>query len=362
MTWVFQAANALTVKRWSEKASRDTEKSLAFAPLMYGNDTTAMRNPDYNKMRGAIEVYTDFQGKTGDRVTVPNVRPVTGRGVHGDQLLRGTGASQNLDSMDLYFENFAHQVISGGKLSERRIALDFLKTARRSLSDWYMRKVEEAIVLALWGLTSWYGTPLKNFGGGGTSQAETKTFLNPIQAFDSSHIVYGGDATSDATLDASDRMCAQLISKTETTAQEDLDIPLEPMLTEDGEDCFVLMLSGRQCEDLRYDQDWKDSQAGLKYKDPGNALLRRAIGKYGKTYVVEYPKCLQPRVNVTRGIFLGRDALKLAKVEELEFYQDPADDAKRRTALSVGGSMGVAPSYFNGTRRGAIAVDTWTRT
>lgn len=358
MTWVFQPADSLTVKRWSEKASRDAEKALLFAPLMYGTDGTAMRNPEYNKLaKGVIEVITEFQGKTGDRVTIPNVRPVTGRGTHNDKILRGSGATQALDSMDVYFENVAHQLISGGKLSERRIALDFRKTSRASLTDWYRRKVEESIILALWGLTIWYGSPFKNFNNSG----ETESMLNTIQTFDSTHTVYGGDATSDATLDQSDVMTAQLISKIETTATEDLDIPLEPVLTEGGEECFVMVASARQCEQLRYDQDWKDAQQGLKSADPGNPLLRRAIGKYSKTYVIEYAKCLQPIVNVTRALFLGANALKFAKVDDLEFFEDYADDAKRRVALSVGGAWGAVATNFNSTRRGAIAVDTWTR-
>lgn len=362
MTWVFQPADSLTVKRWSEKGTRDAEKALLWAPLMYGTDGTAMRNPEYNKLsRGVINVVTEFQGKTGDRVTIPNVRQVSGRGTHNDKLLRGSGATQPTDSMDVYFENIAHQLISGGPLSERRVALDFRKTARQSLTDWYRRKVEESIILALWGLTGWYGSPFSNFNNA-LSGAETQSMLNTIQAFDSSHIVYAGDAISDATLDQSCTMSAQLISKIETSAQEDLSIPLEPILSEGGEECFVMVVSGRQAEQLRYDRDWKDAQQGLKAADPSNPLLRRAIGKYSKTYVLEYAKCLQPIANVTRALFLGANALQFAKVDELAFFEDFADDAKRRVAMSVGGAWGPAPTYFNGTRRGAIAVDTYTRT
>jgi len=366
MTWVFTPANALTVKRWAEKGSRDGERKLLWAPMMYGDNPNAMRNPGYNKLvRGAIEVITDFQGKTGDRVTIPNVRVVEGRGVHNDAILRGSGAPQALDSMDVYFENVAHQVLSGGKLSERRIALDFRRTVRRSLTDWYHRKVEESIILALWGLTSWYrGTnttpqnygPLRNFNNSG----ETHSMLNAIQAFDSDHIMYAGDATSDATLDSSDVMSAQLITKMETKAMEDLDIPLEPLMTEDGEECFGLVLSNKQLEDLSYDEDFVRRNTQVVPRD-GNPLTKRAIGKYSNTYIIPYAKCLQPIVNVTRAIFFGANCLKFAKVDEMEFFEDFADDAKRRVALSVGGAWGVAPAYFNSSRRNCIAVDTWTR-
>lgn len=359
MTWVFQPADALTVKRWSERGTRDAEKSLLFASLMYGQDGTAMRNPDYNKIKNAIEVVNDFQGKSGDRVTIPNAQIVTGRGTHNDKLLRGSGAAQGLDSMDLFYENIAHQIISGGKLSERRIALDFRKTSRQSLTDWYRRKVEESIILALWGLTSWYGTPLKNFNNSG----ETQSMLNTIQPFDGNHTVYAGngDATSDATLTSPDRMSAQLITKIETTATEDLDIPIEPIITMDGEECFVMIVSGRQMEDLLYDDDFRTANTRV-IRDADNPLTRRAKHRYSRTYIIEYPKCLQPLQNVTRAIFLGANALRFAKVEELEFFEDFADDARRRVAMSVGGSWGVAPRYLNGSRRNAIAVDTWTRT
>lgn len=144
MTWKYTASDVLTIKTWSADAVRDAEKEMFFAPYMMaapGADK-AFRSPDYNKGVGVIDVHTQFQSQRGDRVTIPNVGLITGKGLHNDGLLRDLSNPIPTYGMDLYFENVANRVVSEGELSQQRIALDFNKEARYGLARWGTRKVE----------------------------------------------------------------------------------------------------------------------------------------------------------------------------------------------------------------------------
>lgn len=360
MTWQFGANDSTTVKLWSERVARDAEKQQFFAPMMYSLDNPkALRSPDAAKSVGIIRVNTEFAGKAGDRVTITNIARLKDRGIHGDGLLQGTGGTLSPYSMDLYFEPIAEQVRTAGPLSERRTVMNFRKEARKALGSWGMRKTEEGIVLALWGLTTWANTKvLDNWNSGDVG--ETQTFLNAIQPFDSSHILYAGDATSDATIDSSDVMTAQLITKAETTAIEDLDIPIE-RLNINGEDSFVMLCSNKALEQLKYDQDFKDAFQQGAPRSNDNPVIKRAVGRYSMTWIVPYPKTLYPLANVSRAILCGADALQMAKVEDWSWFEDFEDTRKRRKVVSVGAELGIAPTYFNGTRRNAIAIDHYVR-
>lgn len=356
MTWAFTAAQAETVKLWSTKDTRDAEKSMFFFPLMYGDSGTAKYLPEASKFKGIIRAITDFQSKTGDRVTVPHVPRVTAVGVEGNTQLRNAGGTQSILSQDVYFNHFAHQLVSDGPLSDSRALLKFIDVARPSLRDWYRRKVEEAMVIAMWGLTSWNNTGvLDNW-----TSPTAATWLNTVRAFGSTEITYAGDATSDATIDSADVLTAQLLTKVSTVIREDRAIPLEPVMYE-GEECYALLTSGRGIEQLMYDPDFREAHTRV-VKDASNPLTLRAKMKFDRFLIMEYPKTLNPAANVGRSIVAGADALLYAKVQDIGYFQDPADDARRRTALSVTAAAGVTGNFIDSVRRNAHAIDHYVRT
>lgn len=355
-TWEFATGDASTVKLWSEKVIRDAEKHLFFAPLAYTlKSSKSQRATESSKYKGIIQVHSDLQSQKGDRVTLENVARITGRGVHGDGLLAGTGADLNVYTMNLFIENVAMQVRTAGELSERRVVMDFRETAMPELGSWAGRKLEEAIALALWGLTSWNNSPYDNWSNNG----ETSVFGNTIQTFDSAHQLYAGDATSNGTIDSGDVLTAQMLTKAETTAFEDLAIPLEP-LNIDGEDCLILFVSNRGKEQLLYDQEFREAQSA-NTRGSSNPMLSGTIGKFGRIWVIPYPKAPNPAANVGSAILCGANALQLAKVKDWEWWEGYEDSMKRRKVIAVGGTFGLASTYLNSTRRNAVAINHYQR-
>lgn len=358
MTWNFTADDAVTIKLWSTKDTRESEKAQFWVPMMYTNDGEGARAPhiqDASKFKGAVRVVTEFDGKAGDRVTIPHVPRITGRGRHGDQLLRGSGQAHTLKTQDVFFDYFATQIISSGPLSDRRVGMKFIDTGRPALRDWFKRKVEEAITLAMFGLTA----PANGSVLDCWDDEETAVFLNTIEEFASGQVLFAGDATSDATIDSADVLTAQALTKLETFAKEDQTIPVEEM-TGNGENGFLFLTSGRGIEQLMYDEEFREAHTRV-IRDERNPLTQRAKWKYGNLYIAEYPKCLKPAANVGRSLLIGAEALLFAKVEDMQYFMDPADDAQLRKALSVRGAAGAKANKIDGTRRNCVAIDHYVR-
>ena len=363
MTWEFGINDTETVEKWSEAVIRDAEKMLTFAPFMTSMTEGAIRNKEAKNIDGIIRVHTEFAGidKKGRTLTIHNVAdiPASEQGVAGDALLRDTGADLDTHTMTLKYDAIAEQVRSSGLMSEKSTVLDFRTEARNKLARWARFKTEGAIVLALNGLTSYNnGTKLKYWPQNGIN---SDVYGNTIQAFDTDHISYAGAATSNATITSGDILTAQYLSKLETYAFEDLDIPLDPMMV-DGQEELILFVSNRGKEQIMYDEDFVRANADAGTRGSDNPIIRRSIGKWGCIRVCPMPFGLNPAANVGQSILCGKDALQMAKVEDFSWFEDFEDTRKRRKVISIGGMFGVAPTYFNSTRRNAIAVRHYVRT
>lgn len=372
MSWQFDSSNAATIKRWSTRDTRDAEKSIFWYPMFFADKAKGLKAQaagmvSAEKWKGMIRFFTEFQEMDGgDMIRVPHVPKIVGRGTHGDGQLAGNGAPSTILTQDMYLDFFAHQVYSSGPLSDQRVGLKFIDVNREELAKWYTRKWEEAVVLALWGLTTWYGSPLENWNSG--SIGETNVFNSTIETYDSEAISYAGDATSDAEIDAGDVLTAQFLSKLRTTIREDRTFPVESMTDDKGQPCFAFVTSGRGIEQLKADEEFRQNHTRV-IANADNPLTKRAGYYYDGFYIMEYEKTLRVSQNVGRSLILGADALMMAKHKGIEYFTDPADHAKRKVALSVTGSGAlkahkVAASGTDATmrRRNAHAVDHYVRT
>lgn len=366
MAWSFSTDNAATVKRWSTMDTRDAEKAVFFYPMMFADKAKGLRaqatGMPTDATKGMIRWFTEFtEHDSGDRITIPHVPKVVGRGVHGDAILRGSGQSANILTQDLLLDFFATQVYNNGPLSDQRVALKFIDTMRPELAKWYTRKWEEAIVLALWGLTTWANTGvLENWNGG--LVGESSVFNSPIETFDSGSILYAGDATSDASIDSADVLTANLLDRIATKITQEMTYPVTPIIDEQGQPAWGFVTSGYGIEQLKADSQFRDNHTKVTTVNANNPLTQRALFKYNGLYIIPYAKTLNPLANVGRSLVLGADNMVAAKHKGIEYFVDPADDAQRRKALSVTGSGAVKADKVGGVRRNALAVDHYVRT
>lgn len=359
-TWQFANAGTGVPELWSEKAIRDMEKRQYFAPFMYSLDNQKEnKNPDFGKGAEIIQVHKEFRSKSGDRVTLMNVAAITGEAIYGDALLRDTGADLDIFELSVFFDYWAKQVRTSGPLSEKLQVLNFRKTSQPELSSYGAIHLEESILVALNRLSSWNNTTvLKNFA---TTGAASSVMRNTLTAFDSDHIHFCGNATTNGTVDSADLLTAQELRKIKTKINEDLAIPLEPFKV-DGHDRFLLAVSGRGAEQLLADDEFREAQKYTNLRGSKNPLMRQVIGEFDDFLVVEFPKTLNPAANVGQSLVLGRNALQVAEVEDPRWWEGVEDNMERRKVIALGGAYGLVGSYFNSTVRNSMAVRHYVRT
>src|SRR5690606_25075250 len=116
----------------------------------------------------------------------------------GDNRLEGKEEKLRFFSDTVQIDQMRHGVTAGGKMTQKRTIHNLRTVARNRLSEYWAKFVDEMLfiyVSGARGINEGFFTPTTWAG-----HAE-----NAIQAPDSGHLLYGGDATSKSDLDANDK-------------------------------------------------------------------------------------------------------------------------------------------------------------
>ena len=142
------------------------------------------------------------------------------------------------------------------------------------------------------------------------------------------NIVYGGNATTTNTIDASDTMSVAAIRKAVTELRTNKALPRIGEL-------YAAYLHPRQTADLRAETGTGGFQQLTQYVDR-TPFVAGAVGVIEGAFVVETPRVPfaantnSPAVNVYRAIVAGREALAEAQGQDISTVVGPQIDALRR--------------------------------
>jgi N4-gp56 family major capsid protein len=142
------------------------------------------------------------------------------------------------------------------------------------------------------------------------------------------NIVYGGNATTTNTIDASDTMTVAAIRKAVTELRTNKALPRIGEL-------YAAYLHPRQTADLRAETGTGGFQALTQYVDR-TPFVAGAVGVLEGAFVVETPRVPyavntnSPAVNVYKAIIAGREALAEAQGQDISTVVGPQIDALRR--------------------------------
>lgn len=143
------------------------------------------------------------------------------------------------------------------------------------------------------------------------------------------NVLYGGNATSTATVDASDVISGAMIRKSVAKLRSANVIPREGML-------YAAYMHPEVAHDLRAETGSLSFEDIRKYTDPnvGN-ILNATTGVYGGAYVVETPRAYvatdgASSAKVYRTIIAGQQALAEATAVEPGIVQGPVVDKLMR--------------------------------
>ncbi len=142
------------------------------------------------------------------------------------------------------------------------------------------------------------------------------------------NIIYGGNATTTNTIDASDTMTVSDIRQAVTELRTNKALPRMGEL-------YAAYLHPRQTADLRAETGTGGFQELSKYTDR-TPFVAGAVGVIEGAFVVETPRVPfaantnSPAVNVYRAVIAGREALAEAQGQDISTVVGPQIDALRR--------------------------------
>lgn len=356
MQTVIPTNSSLAVKKWSAKLALDTGKKSYFSRKFVGEDDESV-----------IQRITDLDSDAGDRVQFDLAAVLRGRPVQGDSRAKGTEESLKFFSDEVLIDQTRHPVSAGGKMARKRTKHSLRNTAKNRLADYWARYIDEMTFVYLSGsrgINSGFIEPVGWTGHAG----------NAIQAPDSSHVIYGGAATSYATITASDKMTKNLVERASVKASmlQEINPNAANMNPVDvaGEGRFVLLMSDFSEHDMRTADTtgWMDIQkAAAAAEGRNNPIFLGGSGMVKNVVLHSHQKVIRfndagagANVNASRALLLGRQAGVVAygTPSGLRFdWDEDTDDYGNIQNVIAGTIIGVKKTRFNGLDYGVISID-----
>ena len=353
----FGVNHDLAVKRWSKALAYEAAKMQYFSKFMgKGQDSL-------------IIVRDELHKAAGDKVTVGLRMKLSDPGVEGDNVIQGHAQGEEslqFFSDALLIDQLRKGTKSKGKMSEQRVPYNIRAQGRDALAIWWAEEMDEQMFYYLSGargaITASFHNPTTWTGRAG----------NSLQAPDSDHIFYAGNATGKADLDSSDIIdlidIERFVAKAET-----IDPMIQPFEVE-GEKKFVCLMHTFQAFQLRTatsDNDWlaiqKATGSGMGAKAP---IYRNAMGEFADVILHKHRNVVRfddygagSDVAAARALFLGAQAGMIAYGQDSGpsryKWNEEFDDRGNALAITAGTIFGIKKSRYNSKDFGVMAFDSY---
>jgi len=266
-----------------------------------------------------IQVKEELKKDKGDSINIPLLMPLTGAGITGDNMLEGNEEALIYRDFSVHIDQLRNAVRLQGKMDEQKTQINMRQDAKTALSDWLATKVDKMIFTALT-----------------TSPTANRT-------------VYGGSATSEATLAAADKFTTDIIGKAKRMAMEDENTMVKPVRI-DGVDTYVMVIDQWQARDLMNDEKWMEAQEHANIRGEKNPIFTGALGMYNGVVVHQCNRIPRTETGassckVGHALFLGAQAAVMAVGAEPEWNEDTFD-YKNQVGFEFGRIFGIAKSQF----------------
>ena len=344
-------------KKWSANLAVDTVKKSYFEQRFIGTSDNSI-----------IQRKTELESGPGDRVSFDLAVQLRGQPTFGDARLEGREENQKFYTDEVAIDQVRHAVSAGGRMTRKRTAHDLRATGKARLADYFAKLHDELIFMYLSGargINQDYTLPASFTGFAG----------NAFQAPDSDHHMFGGDATSLATLTADDKMTRNLIERAKVKADmmqaQNPDTANMVPVGVGAESHYVMLMSEFQAYDLRQEVGqggWLDIQkaaaAAEGRKNPifiGGLGMINGVVLHSHRNVIRLLGGADGTVPVSRALFLGRQAAAIAYGSKggLRYdWKEELKDYDNEPTVASGFIGGIKKTRFNGRDFGVITIDT----
>jgi N4-gp56 family major capsid protein len=322
-----------------------------------------------------LQTLPHLENDAGDTISYDLVMQLKMKPISGDDILRGKEEDLKFYTDSLLIDQQRGGVNTGGKMSRKRTIHDLRKIARVRQSDWWSRLFDETIFCYLSGSRGVNSDFIEDTAFAGYAG-------NALTAPDPLHVMYGGAATSKASLVAGDKMDLTMIdravAKASTLGGGTSGVPSIQPVSIDGEEHYVLLMHPFQAYDLRRNSSagqWIDVQkaAAAAEGSTKNPMFKGGLGMYNDVILHSHRAVINYsdygaglNVAAARALFMGRQAGVVAFGSPgtgLRFdWTEEAEDRGNQVVITTGSIFGVKKTAFNidGTSRdfGVISIDT----
>lgn len=348
-------------KKWSANLAVDTRKKSYFENRFIGTD-------DNNIIQRKTELETD----AGDTISFDLCVQMRNKPTYGDARLEGKEESLKFYTDQVIIDQVRHAASAGGKMSRKRTAHDMRMIAKNRLGDYFARLVDELFFMYLSGARGINqdfieDTSYTGFAG------------NSFTAPDAAHIIYGGSATSKASLANTDKMTVTVVEKAVTKAamMQALDPSVANMVpvTNGADDQYVMIMSPFQEFDMRTNTttgQWLDIQkAAAAAEGRNNPIFKGALGMINNVVLHKHRNVVRfndygagTNLDASRALFLARQAgiVAYGTAGGLRYsWEENTKDYGNEPTVASGFIGGIKKTTFNGKDFGVISIDTYAK-
>lgn len=316
-----------------------------------------------------IMVKNDLASDAGDRVSYDISVQLRGKPTSGDDRLKGNEEGLKFFTDEVIIDQLRKSVSAGGKMTRKRTSHDLRKVAKDRLSDYWAQYIDEMKFIYMSGSRGINEDFIED-------ESYTGHAKNPLRQPDSQHLMFGGAATSKATITAGDTMSRSLVEKCVVKcrmikARDRNSANMVPIMV-DGAKHFVMIMSPYQEHDMRQEageKGWLEVQkARAAAEGKANPIFVGGLGMINNCVLHSHESVIRyndygagQNVNAARALFLGRQAAVIAYGSPggMRFtWKEETDDFGNEPVVAAGTILGLTKVQFNNRDFGVISVDT----
>jgi N4-gp56 family major capsid protein len=335
---------------------------------------------------GMVQLFDEPLKGPGDTIKSDLIPNITGPGVAGDNPIAGNETALGWQQFTFTINQLRQAAIFVGKMSQQRVPWSARDAMYAVIGNWFKDIIA-------------YG--LLNQAAGNTAQTQTNyTGMQAPTAIDSSHQLYAGTATTNATLTSSMIMDLELITQAVAKAQGELIVPIKPVVVKGIEIAGMWFGHQTQIRDLKNNfaaGEWGNifGMAMQGGQVTGNPIFTGAIGVYENVVLhsdahvpwgdnSQNQMRLQPSgtavaspgslgaaatgtTSVATSVFIGAQGLAIAfgsadnvegKPLRVRWYEELLD-AGNQLRVTGGLIWGCTAPFFYGQTYGIIGINTF---
>ena len=360
---------AQTIIPWGDpKAQKKWSSTLAVDVARQGYWSKKFMGKGENNI---IEEKHDLASDAGDRISFDLSVRLRQRPTSGDQRVKGKEENLRFFTDEVIIDQLRHPVSAGGRMSRKRTVHDMRKIAKDRLAEYWRTYLDELKFIYLSGARGINEEFIE--GEGYTGHA-----TNPLRAPDATHLLYGGSATSKATITTSDKMSRDLVERAETHARmiRSYDTEATDMVpvNVEGDDRFVVVMSKYQEHDLRVadTNGWVKIQADAsKAEGRNNPIFKGSLGMIKDVVLHAHENVIRfndygtgNNLPAARALFLARQAGVIAYGTPggmRYMWKEEMEDYDNEPTVVAGVIFGFSKTRFNNRDFGVLSLDTYAK-